>query len=144
MARFTNTPDESLDLTLFCGQVLVGDLLNVIVHQGTWFALEFRQAVRKEVGRRERRICEYIAFSNEWHERLRKQEDPDPSEYDRFGKLAKSGSWSIRSKDGEEIPIDSPGFIGKEVSWRVPACDREPSPEVAAWELWSRLTKRCT
>jgi hypothetical protein len=137
-------PDETLKLTLFCGPVLVGDLLNVIVHQGTWFALEFRQLVRKEAGKLERRICEYIAFSNEWHDRLIKDEDPDPTEYDRFGQLTKSGSWRIRSKGGEEIPVESAGFIGKEVSWRVPACDREASPEVAAWELWSRLTKGCT
>lgn len=143
MTGSADPPGEaSLDLQLFCGPVLVGDLLNVIVHQGTWFALTFRQAIDRCAGKQERRICEYIAFSNEWHDRLRKQGNADPSEYDHFGDLMQAGLWHIRSKSGVEVPVEIPGFIEDEVSWRVPECDRGPSPELASWDLWSRLTKR--
>jgi hypothetical protein len=141
MTRSPDSPEKPLDLQLFCGKVLVGSLLDVFVHQGTWFAKKFRHARPRRVDKNVRRIREYIAFSNDWHDRLANDQDPDPSEYqERFKDLMKSGLWRIRPKGGEEIPVEIPGFIGEEISWRVPECDTGPSPEVAAWELWSRLT----
>jgi hypothetical protein len=142
MTRSANSPDKRLDLQLLCGSVVVGDLLNVTVHQGTWFAQKLRPAINAKMGKKQRRICEYIAFSREWHDRLLKDEDPDASEYDRFKDLRKRGLWCMRTKSGEDTPVDMPVFVeGDEVSWGVPECGRKPSPEVASWKLWSRLTK---
>ena len=141
MVRSTDSPEKQLDLQLLCGKVLVGDLFGVFVHQGTWFAREFCPATHKKVDKHLRRIREYIAFRNDWHDRLANDKDPDPSEYhELFKDLMEPGLWRIRSKGGEEIPVEIPGFIGEEISWRVPECDGGTSPEVTAWELWSRLT----
>lgn len=140
MMESAHRPAKQLDLQLLCSKEFVGDLLDVFVHQGTWFARKFCPARHESVDKHVRRIREYIAFSNDWHDRLSKGNDPDPSEYEeRFKDLMESGLWRIRSKDGEEITVEIPGFIGEEISWRVPECDQGASPEIAARQLWSRL-----
>jgi hypothetical protein len=102
MVRSTDSSEKQLDLQLLCGKVLVGDLSGVFVHQSTWFARRFCPAKHTKVDKHLRRIREYIAFSNDWHDRLANDKYPDPSKYrDLFKDLMESGLWRIRSKSGE-------------------------------------------
>ena len=139
-------PDQSarkpLNLQLWFGDVLVADLLNVIPHQGTWFAL-YRQVVAPGQGAVQRRLCDSIAFCEEWHRRLKRGNSPDAGEFDRFADIIKSGSWRVPYPDGGALPMDEgPTFFEGEASWNHP--DDRPSRELAAHEVWSRLARHGT
>jgi hypothetical protein len=129
---------HSLNLRLWFGDVLVADLLDVMPHQGTWFA-SYRQVVAPDQGPGERRLCDYIAFREEWHQRLKRGEDVSAAEFDPFADLIKSSSWRVPCPDGAELPMnEGPIFVEGTASWNHP--ESEPSREVAAWQVWSRLT----
>jgi hypothetical protein len=140
-----STPGQAaspVNLQIWFGSILVADLLNVIVHQGTWFAL-YRQIVTPEQGKQERRLCDYIAFCEEWHQRLKRGKDPDAAEFDRFEDVLKSGLWHVPCPDGSELTMtEGPLFVEGEASWNHPEC--EPTRELAAWAAWSRRTGNCT
>jgi len=63
-------PTKKLNLQLWCGPIFVGDLLDVFVDQGTWYAVSFRQAVNRNAGRQEDRICDFFDLCEDWHQRL--------------------------------------------------------------------------
>ena len=132
-----STP-KPLNLQLWFGDVLVADLLNVIPHQGTWFA-EYRQIVTPEQGPLQQRLCELIRFSEEWHHRLQRGESPDLRECDQFADVLESRAWRVPCPDGTELRMTyGPAFVQGEASWNH--SDAEPSREAAAWHVWSRLT----
>jgi hypothetical protein len=131
----------SLNLQLWYGDVLVADMLGAKPHQGTWFAL-YRQLVAPDQGEVERRLCEFIAFCERWHQRLGRGEAPDAREFDQFEDLIESGSWRVPCSDGTVLMTEAPIFAEGEVSWNHP--ESRPSREAAAERMWSQLTKYCT
>jgi hypothetical protein len=82
---------KPLNLQLWFDDVLVAELRNVFPHQGTWFA-EYRQVVAPEQGPREARLCQFIRFSEEWHERPAHGDAPDAKEFDPFADNEKNKS----------------------------------------------------
>lgn len=108
---------DLMRLDLFYGQVLVGEIADAFAHQGTWFG-QFRQALADGDGPIARRVREYIAFSDEWHARMRAEQPHDASEFDAFREILASGLWHTRTADGVDSPIvDAPIFMEGEISW---------------------------
>ena len=139
-------PDQAtpqpLNLQLWYGDVFVADLLNVIAHQGTWLAT-YRLAIAPVQGSQQRRLCDYVAFCEEWHQRLSRGEDHDAAEFDRFADIIWSGMWRVPCPDGTELAMaGGPIFVQGEASWNHP--ESGPSRELAAGEVWSRLTRHCS
>ena len=129
---------KTLNLQLWFGDVLVADLLNVFPHQGTWFA-EYRQVVTPEAGPVQARLCEFIRFCEEWHDRLACGQNPDAAEFDRFKDVIESPSWRVPCPDGTELTMpEGPIFVQGEASWNHP--EAESSRELAAAQVWTRLT----
>jgi hypothetical protein len=129
---------KALNLHLWFDEVLVAELRNVFPHQGTWFA-EYRPIVVPEQGRLEARLCEFIQFCEEWHERLAREENPDASEFDPFMDVIESAAWRVPCPNGTELrPAGAPVFVRGEASWNH--AEGEPSRELAAGQLWARLT----
>ena len=118
------------NLQLWYADVLVADLRNVFPHQGTWFA-EYRQVVAAEQGSLQSRLCEFIRFCEEWHQRLARGDDADAKEFAPFADIVESAEWRVPCPDGTELrPAGSPCFVQGEVSWNHP--EAEPSSEIAA------------
>jgi hypothetical protein len=121
---------KPLNLQLWFGDVVVADLLDVMPHQGTWFA-RYRQVVAQGQGALQQRLCEYIAFCEGWHQRLKRGEDPDAAEFDPFADVIQSGSWRVPCPDGTELTmVEGPIFVEGEASWNHP--EDRPSRELAA------------
>jgi hypothetical protein len=132
------TPAIPLNLQLWYGDVLVADLVDLFPHQGTWFA-EYRQIVEPQNGSLFGRLSDYIQFCEHWHERLNKEGNPDPSEFDQYSDLIGSSMWRVPCPDGSELRTDgAPVFTNGEVSWNHP--EVAPSTELSARETWARLT----
>jgi hypothetical protein len=130
---------KPLNLQLWFGDVLVAELINAFPHQGTWFA-QYRQIVAPGQGPIQARLCAYIRFCEEWHERLDRGEDPDDREFGPFADIIESEAWRVPCPDGIELRMtQGPGFVRGEVSWNHP--EERPSREAAAWGVWSRLTR---
>ncbi len=131
--------NKTLNLQLWFGDVLVAELRDVFPHQGTWFAL-YHQVVAPENGPAARRLCEFIAFCEKWHERVRLGETPNASEFDQFSDVIYSGLWRLPCPDGTELTMtEGPAFVEGQASWNHPESDG--SRELAARQVWSRLTK---
>src|SRR6266851_1467449 len=123
-----------LNVQLWYGTILVADLRNVIVHQGTWFG-EYEKHFAREQGKQETRICAYISFCEKWHKRLKQGKNPDATQFDQFNDVLNSGLWRVPFADGSELKIpDGPIFVQGEASWSHP--ESEPSRESAAYEYW--------
>ena len=138
MSQPTNGPTKKLNMQLWCGPVFVGELLDVIVDQGTWFALSFRQAVNRKGGQGETRICDFIDFCEDWHQRVKREMEPSATEFDPF--LAELRNWRVRSLlDGREMEVDTPVFADGLVSWIRPK-PGDPNPSKTAWGEWCSLT----
>jgi len=129
---------KPLNLQRWFGDVLVADLRNVFPHQGTWFA-EYLPIVSPVQGRLQARLCEFIQFCEEWHERLTRGDNPDAKEFDRFAEIIESAAWRVPCPNGTELrPAGGPIFVQGEASWNHP--EAEPSRETAAGREWARLT----
>jgi hypothetical protein len=140
MAVSEQSGHKSLNLQLWFGKVLVAELTDVIPHQGTWFAL-YRQVVAPGLGPLERRLCDFMAFCEEWHQRLKSGESPKAAEFDQFTDVIESRSWRVPCPDGTELTMtQGPVFAEGQASWNH--ADERPSRELAAGEVWSRLTSR--
>jgi hypothetical protein len=130
---------KPLNLQLWFDDVLVADLLNVFPHQETWFA-QYRQIVSPGQGPVQARLCEFIRFCEEWHQRLDGGELPDAREFDQFADVLESAAWRVLCPDGTELRMaQGPGFVEGQACWNHP--EAEQSREAAAWRVWSRLTR---
>lgn len=131
---------DPLNLQLWYGDVLVAELEDVFPHQGTWFA-QYRQVVVPEDGPLQRRLCELIAFCEEWHQRLVRDEPHDATEFDAFADVLESGLWRIPCLDGTELSMDAgPVFVQGEATWNHD--NHHPTRAQAAAEVYFRLTGR--
>jgi hypothetical protein len=74
-----------------------------------------------------RRMREFIAFSEEWHERLRAEQPHDPAEFDAFRDIYESEAWHSIAPDGTTVRVCGPVFVQGEVTWG-PAPSDETNP----------------
>jgi hypothetical protein len=109
----------SANLRLWYGDVEVGQIKNAFLNDGMWYGtLELELSCQdRKLGRR---INDYITFVEDWNERVRRADQADTSEFDRYSDLVKSGLWFTRNEEGavsyiRETPIF---FAGNELSWR--------------------------
>jgi len=110
----------SANLRLYYGDVAVGQIKNPFYSDGTWYG-----TLELEVGppgcELEHRIHDYILFVEDWNERVRRNDQADASEFDRYSDLVKSGLWFTKNDEGGvsrimEAPVF---FVGNELSWRT-------------------------
>jgi hypothetical protein len=131
-------PTKPLNLRLLYGNILVAELRDAFPHQGTWFA-NYEQIVLPEEGMLQNRLCGYIGFCEDWHQRLEAGKDPDPKEFDQYADVIESSSWRVDCPDGSSLTMDSgPIFVQGEASWNHPEVG--PSTELEAERVWRRLT----
>jgi hypothetical protein len=64
-----------------------------------------------------RRVREYVAFSEEWHERLTAGAEYSRAEWDAFRDVYDSGMWYTVGTDGTVSRIGGPLFVSGEVTW---------------------------
>jgi hypothetical protein len=137
----TSSP-KPLNLQLWYGDVLVAELRDAFPHQGTWFA-NYEQIVPPGEGLVQDRLCSYIRFCEDWHQRLEAGKDPDPEEFDQYTDVIESSSWRADCPDGSTLAMDGgPIFVQGEASWNHP--EGEPSTELEAERVWRRLTNRAS
>ena len=130
-----------MNLHLRYGPVFVGELTDVIVHQGTWFGL-FQQTVTPDQGPTEQRLCDFITFCKRFNAQIEAGEDPDDAEFVKFGDVIDSPLWHTRCADGTDVEIKgAPTFDAHEASWSLSGCN--PTPEIAAHREWCRLKAHC-
>ena len=72
----------------------------------------------------ESRVREFIALSQEWHERMDCGEEIDASDFESFEDIVKSSAWVIQGPDESIMKIRCPVFSSGEVSW-TPICADE-------------------
>lgn len=124
---------------LWFGDILVAELWDVIPHQGTWFG-SYKQVVVREEGTLQSRLHDYIRFSEDWHRRLQFGEKAEAEEFDQFADLTTSTFWRVLCPDGSNLAMnEGPIFVEGTASWNHP--EEGPSREVAAEQVWARLTK---
>ena len=109
---------STMDLRLCYGPVVVGRIAAPFEHQGTWFGL-FLRASLDDGDPTQRRLFEFLAFSQAWHDRLARGEDPEAAEFDAFADLLESGLWYTRDDRGAGSPIEAPLVVDGELSWQV-------------------------
>lgn len=73
-----------------------------------------------------RRVREYIAFSEEWHERLRAGQPYSADEFDAYRDIHESELWRTVAPDGTTVRITGPIFVQGEVTWGPPTSDTSP------------------
>jgi hypothetical protein len=108
------------NLQLYYGDTSVGQIKNAFCTDETWYGtldLGVSGPDRWLV----RRIESYISFVTDWNERLRRDDPADPSEFDEYSDLIKSGLWFTKDRYGavahiREAPVF---FIRNEVTWRT-------------------------
>jgi hypothetical protein len=102
---------------LYYDSVLVGEIADPFEHQGTWFG-NFTSQLPAAGTETQRRLTDFIAFCERWHQRLKAGDDPDASEFDAFGEVVRSDLWAVVDERGERVPVDEwPVFVEGEVSW---------------------------
>ena len=125
-----------LELELWYGNLLVADLHQAFPHQGTWFAEYDLKIVRGE-GTLQDDLLTYIAFCEDFQRRIADGQDHDFNEFDRFGPITDSASWSARFPTGGSVPMQGRIWLADgQASWEHP--ETQPSTEAAANEFWAR------
>ena len=132
-------PPPPLELRLWYDDVQVAELHQAFPHQGTWFA-KYELKISPGEGALQDRLLEYIAFTTDFDRRIAEGQDHDFDEFNRFGGIAKAGSWKIPRPDGGVMPIEGGIWFGDgQASWQHP--ETPPSTERAANELWARIAE---
>jgi hypothetical protein len=115
-----------LDLELRFGPDVVGTAEGAFCSDFTWYAV-FRPAPGMPP-----RVREYIAFCEEWHERLRSGWAHSAAEFDAYSDIHASGLWQAWGPGGRVRPVEGPVFVEGEVTWRVqPDADPGAAPDPA-------------
>jgi hypothetical protein len=99
------------------GQIHIGTITDEFLSDGTWFG-RFQEAAVPDPSPLHERLHDYIAFSVEWHERLRSDLPADATEFDLFGEIISSGEWQMLALGcGVARLAEAPVFIQEEVTW---------------------------
>jgi len=84
------------------------------------------------------RLLEYIAFTEDFNNRIAKGEDHDFDEFDQFGPITEASSWKVPRPDSGVMPMtERMWFLDGQASWQHP--ETAPSTEGAANDLWKRI-----
>jgi hypothetical protein len=101
------------------GQIPVGTITGEVLSDDTWYG-RFDGAVDPGSSPVHQRLHDFIAFSIEWHERLRSDLSAEATEFDRFGEVIFSGVWQTVASDGSvSLIADAPVSVQDEVTWRT-------------------------
>jgi hypothetical protein len=107
---------SGMNLELYYGSSHIGQIEDAFWSDDTGFGV-FRPSLIGEAATIER-IRAFIAFSEEWHEKLKTGNPQDASEFDSFSDIHSSDQWHTISPDGSVTHINAPAFIQGEVTWR--------------------------
>jgi hypothetical protein len=108
---------ERTTLLLRFGTCIVGEIEDAFWSDDTGYGV-FRLAAGNNSDPTLQRLREYIAFSEEWHARLRAEQPHSASEWDQFRDVYESGLWNTVGPDGAVNRIGGPVFVEGEVTWR--------------------------
>jgi hypothetical protein len=107
---------------LSCGQLVVGRIKDPFCSDETWYG-KFECLLEAGDDPLGRRALDFIAFCEEWHERLYRKAPlaGDAGEFDRYSDVIRSGLWEVETETAERHRIeDAPVcFRGAEMSWRL-------------------------
>ena len=105
-----------MNLELRFGSHVVGVIEGAFWSDGTGYGT-FRPPAEPTDVPALRRVREYIAFSEDWHERLKAEAGYSPAEWDAFRDVNGSERWHTVAPDGAVCRISGPVFIRGEVTW---------------------------
>ncbi|WP_439632145.1 hypothetical protein [Gemmata sp.] len=100
-----------MDLQLHFGTDVVGIAEGAVYSDRTWYAV-FRPAPDMP-----QRVRKYVAFCEEWHERLRAERPHSADEFEAWADVYASPGWRAGSADGRVRVVEGPVFIKGEVTW---------------------------
>lgn len=103
---------RGVDLQLRLGPEVVGTAERAFCSDFTWYAV-----FRPDPGMPPR-VREFIAFCEEWHERLRAERPCSAAEFDPWTDIHASPEWRAVSQDGQARVVEGPVFVEGEVTWR--------------------------
>lgn len=131
---------QPLTAQLWFGDLLVADLHQLSPHQGTWFS-KYTLRVTPGDGERQDQLLGYIAFCEDFHQRIGEGQDHDFDEFTKFGSIPGCESWSARLPTGRIVPMEGRMWFGDRcASWQHP--ESLPSAEAAACEFWMQNAPR--
>jgi hypothetical protein len=107
---------EQSSLLLRFGAHVVGEIVGAIWLDNTGYGV-FLPAPEKCDDPALRRIREYFAFSENWHEWLRSDLPYSAAEWDAFQDITDSDQWRIVAADGGVVLIGGPVFVQGEITW---------------------------
>lgn len=104
------------DFRLYYRELLVGRINCAFLSDGTWFG-QFEPEPNSEKTGSGARASDFISFSVDWNDRLRRDQDnpPNTSEFDGFADVICDGCWRAISDVGEgdilihKAPVFFPG-----------------------------------
>jgi hypothetical protein len=105
-----------MNLQLRHGPLLIGEIEGAFWSDGTGYGV-FRPTHAAKDDPALRRVGEYIAFSEDWHARLRAEQPYSTAEWDAFGDIYGSTLWNTIAPDGTISRIEGPVFVQGEVTW---------------------------
>jgi len=112
----------SAELTLLYGTLKVGDIREAFCSDATWYGV-FKPTIRPHDGDLAQRLLDFIAFCEDWNERVRRSSTgmPDAAVFDCFDDITRSGFWATETQLGQKSRIANAPvfFLGGEISWRV-------------------------
>lgn len=111
-----------MDLELRYGRHLIGIVEGAFWSDNTGFGV-FHSTSTDEPDIH--RVREYVAFSEEWHERMRADKPHNPHEFNVYRDVYESESWHTVFPDGSTAQIRQPVFMQGEITW-------QPAPTVDA------------
>jgi hypothetical protein len=100
-----------VDLQLRLGPDVVGTAEGAFCSDRTWYAI-FRPAPDIPP-----RVREFIAFCEEWHERLRADRPCSADEFEPWADVHASPEWRACGPGERVRPVEGPVFIQGEVTW---------------------------
>lgn len=119
---------------LWLGDLLVADLLQLSPHQGTWFS-EYKLRITRNEGELQGQLLDYIAFCEDFHQRIGEGRDHDFDEFTKFGSIPDCESWNAKLPTGHIVPMEGRMWFGDHcASWQHP--ESVPSAEAAACRFW--------
>lgn len=108
---------ERTNLMLRFGSHVVGEIVGAFYSDDTGYGV-FLPTFCEADDPTPLRLRQYVAFSEDWHSRLRAEQPHTASEWDAFRDVYESDCWNTVGPDGAVVTIGGPVFIEGEVTWR--------------------------
>jgi|GEM_PF-4327542 hypothetical protein len=125
---------QPLTAQLWFGDLWVADLHQLSPHQGTWSS-EYTLRITQNQGELQDQLLEYIAFCEDFHQRIGEGRDHDFDEFTKFASIPDCQSWNAKLPTGHIVPMEGRMWFGDRCAgWQHP--ETVPSTEGAACEFW--------